>query len=224
MLLNSIHQKSFVTRLEVTDNYTNALMQALKDKGHFTSFRKATLQEDKDGIDWWVKYPKERIEVPIQFKLRDKQKDVPVVRYQPFYGIDSEKTQEGRDWRCVKEIKSQQYYVAVRTGAGIFSEVYRVPCEILRSLIIELDKQWNEVTGRFENYAPKIFNKNIVNVWLEKGIRNKLVFSNDTGCQVWWKKNFNEKYPKFNMYVPYSYNDWSLALNETNVEKMACND
>jgi len=214
MTISGIHQQNFTTRLNVTDNYTAALMKLLQTKNHFLNYRKATREEDLNGIDWWVVYPGQTEEVPIQFKLRDRQKDIPLCRFQPFYGTDSPKTVIGRDYRCIDNQTSAQYYVAVRNAAGKFTEIYKVSCETLRPLIMDLDAEWQKVEGLFDNFNLKFFDTSRVGKWLESGIWNKRVFRGDSGCEVWWKKNRNEKFPKFNMYVPHSYKEWEAVLTE----------
>ena len=213
MTISDMHTKHFNERLNIADFYSLALMENLKTKKHFTTFRKSAKEEDLDGIDWWVTYPGETKEVPIQFKIRDKQKDIPICRYQPFHGLDHARTVEGRDYRCLRDKKVNQYYVAVRNAVGQFTEIYKISSKTLNSLIVTLDKEWAKVEGIFDMFPPKFFDGSRVSLWLEKGIRNKCVFRNESGCEVWWKKNYNEKSPKFNMYVPYSAKEWGLFLS-----------
>jgi hypothetical protein len=215
MTITGIHQQDFTTRLNVTETATAALMNLLQTKKHFKSYRKSSKEEDLGGIDWWVVYPGQTEEVPIQFKLRDRQKDIPLCRFQPFYGTDSPKTVVGRDYRCIEGKQAAQYYVAVRNGAGKFTEIYKISCDTLRPLIMSLDEEWQKVEGVFDTFALKFFDAGRVGKWLESGIWNKRVFRGDSGCEVWWKKNRNEKFPKFNMYVPYSYKDWETQLSES---------
>ncbi len=219
MTISDLHHKSFVNRLNVSDFYTAALMEFLKESNHFSNFRKSEKQEDLDGIDWWVEYPDKKGEFPIQFKLRDKQKDIPICRYQPFHGIDSEKTVEGRDFKLIKNKKAVQYYIAIRNGNS-FKEIYRISCKSLNKMILEMDQHWQEVSGVFDSFPPSFFSKEKNQLWIEKGLRNKRVFSDENGCEVWWKKNHNEKFSKFNMYVPYSLNEWSIFLNSKDAEKI----
>ena len=219
MTISDLHNKSFINRLNISDSFTESLMCFLKKKNHFSSFRKASKKEDLEGIDWWVKYPNEKGETPIQFKLRDKQKDIPICRYQPFYCVDSNKTVEGRDFRHIKEKKSLQYYVAIRNN-NYFKEIYSISCKSLNKMILEMDKNWQNVSGVFDSFSPSFFSEQKNNTWIEKGIRNKRVFSDENGCEVWWKKNPGEKFSKFNMYVPYSLNEWSISINLKDAEKI----
>lgn len=210
MSLDNVHQKSFNSRLNITDNYTLALMEVLKTKGHFQDFRKSSKEEDLGGIDWWVIYPKQKTELPIQFKIRDKQKDIPVCRFQPFYGIGHEKTVEGRDFRCLQGNKTSAYYVAIRNGTS-FSEIYSITCAKLAKSVIKIDELWQATEKQGDNLPKGFFDPKHVNLWLEKDIRNRCVFRQDEG-QVWWKKNYNEKSPKFNFYIPYAQRDWDVKL------------
>lgn len=212
MTISGLHTRQFNERLNVADSYSFALMKFLNQKNHFQSVRKSSKEEDLDGVDWWVIYPDENQEVPIQFKLRDKQKDIPVCRFQPFWGINHAKTVVGRDFRGLRDSKCKHYYVGVRNGNGQFTEIYSISCQSLKSKIDQLDQEWQTVTGRYGNFALDFFEENRVNSWLQKGIWNKRVFSNDIG-EVWWKKNGNEKSPKFNMYIPYECKEWDSILS-----------
>lgn len=213
MSISNVHEKVFNERLNITDSYTTALMSLLQKRGHVVSYRKASKQEDIDGVDWWVTYTKGDTEVPIQFKLRDKQKDIPVCRFQPFHGTAHEKTVEGRDYRCLRDQKSHEYYVAIRVD-GTFKEIYRVSCKTLNDLVTKLDQEWNESSGgELNNQFPlSFFNPKRVQSWLGGSIWNKRVFRGEDG-EVWWKKNFNERSPKFNMYFPYSKKEWNIVLD-----------
>lgn len=212
MTIADIHKEHFVIRLKATEQRTELLMKMLLNKKHFKSYRKAEKSEDLNGIDWWVVYPGEKIEQPIQFKLRDKQQDIPIVRFYPFHGIDHEKTEVGRDFKGLLEGVSNQYYVATKTT------LYRVPCNSLKKAALKLDENWKKAKDVRGDFSPEYFNAKMAQVWLKANIWNKLVFSDD-GCEIWWKKNGNEKYPKFNMYIPSNkVKDWSFEFNDKDVQ------
>ncbi|RDJ35308.1 MAG: hypothetical protein DWQ19_10870 [Crenarchaeota archaeon] len=216
MTIDNLHHEHFHKRLNTSDNYTNALMQLLKKKKHFKSFRKATREEDLAGIDWWVVFPDEDEESPIQFKLRDKMKDMPLVRYQPFRGTDDETTVEGRDWRGLHDNASKYYYVAIRNGTG-FCQAYRITSKKLKKIARKLDKEWSQSEKAFETFPVGFFDSKRVQMWLKKGIWNKCVFRTDDG-EIWWKKNRNEGFPKFNMYIPYDYKEWECNFDSKDSE------
>lgn len=211
MPINNLHLKEFTSRLKISEAATNSIVELLTKTGHFKSIRKAALNDDLGGVDWWVVYPDSEEEVPIQFKLRDKQKDIPIVRYQPFHGVNSDKTKEGRDYRGLLETKCKYYYVAVRNGEGNFCEVYNISCCKLTDLAIKLNDAWVacEKAGNFA--PPSFFTDEIVKTWMDKSVRNKSVFACEYG-DIWWKKNYNEASPKFNMYIPYSFHEWKLEI------------
>lgn len=214
MSITDIHQKHFTSRLNIADAYTESLMNFLKEKKHIKEYKKATKEEDMNGVDWWILYEDSAKPIPIQFKLRDKQKDIPVCRYQPFYGLENDRTVEGRDWRCLQSSASKEYFVAVRNGDGKFVEIYKISCRKLKSAVKQLNEDWMAVSGVFDTFSPTFFDDKHVKMWLERGIWNKRVFRNEKGGEVWWKKNKNENFPKFNMYVPYSTMDWNILISK----------
>lgn len=213
MTISDLHKQSFNNRISISDNYTTALVKLLTEHQHFKSYRKASLEEDMDGIDFWVTYPKSSVEIPVQFKIRDKQKDIPVCRYQPFYGIGHEKTIVGRDFRSIKAKKVQKYYIAIRNGAGAFSEVYNISSDALEKHVLSVDESWNKATKQGEQLPSSFFTPANTTVWLDKAIRNKCVYRGENG-DVWWKKNHNEKSPKFNIYIPYYCKEWGLEFSQ----------
>lgn len=223
MTITGLHKKKFNDRLEVSEKYTLPLMELLKNRGRFASYQKTITEEDKEGVDYWVSVPslqsirssvyKDEVElknVPIQFKIRDKQKDIPVCRFQPFHGIDAESTVVGRDYRCLRDKKASQYYVAIRNN-GCFSEIYSINSNDLLEHVSAVDKAWSECEKVGDQLPSSFFTKANTQLWLEKDIRNRCVFRNEIG-DVWWKKNYNEKSPKFNIYINYQFKEWSINL------------
>lgn len=209
-----LQNQSFTTRLSVASQDSEFLMMVLKDHyKHFESYEKASTEDDKEGIDFWVTYPGSSERTPIQFKVREnpKFKDCPVSRYQPLYGIDHEKNGIGRDYRNLCEKKSKQYYVGIRSSRrGGFQSVYRISSEKVLENILQLEAAWERATvdDRMLHqrgvYNKGYFNKVNVSSWLACGVRDKMVFENSFG-QVWWKMNgvsSGERRPKFNMYIP----------------------
>lgn len=207
--MDDLHEEDFNKRLGESEKYTGALIELLLRKKCIKSYRKATLEEDKSGVDGWVEYFEEEGEVPMQFKLRAKKNDVPVVRYQPFRGIDNVTTVEGRDWRGLHGKVTREYYVAIRGSNKKYFQIYRVPCEILRQKTQALQDAW----ANAEKTNPDFFTSEVTKIWVNNGIRNRCVFYGEDGSQVWWKKNWNEGSPKFNMYIPWDCRVWEYNLS-----------
>jgi hypothetical protein len=220
--LNNLHEANFNVRLKVSDTYTKILMKLLEKNGHFKKVvRQANKEEEHRGIDWWVIFDEK--EVPIQFKLRDKRKDVPVCRYQPLYGMDHDKNVDGRDFRGIESKSSEFYYVAIRDKNKRFFQIYRCSSNKLRKLVMNCDKAWEKSGGV---YAKNFFNSKNVQEWVDKKVFTKLIFSDEYGCQIWWKKNRVEKSPKLNMYVPETFKEWEFKIDKNMadfIDKMYAN-
>jgi hypothetical protein len=221
--LTDVHLQSFQNRLKISDAFTKLLVTYLKLKDHFQPLRKASYEEEMQGIDWWVTYPNETEASPIQFKLRDKRFDVPVVRFQPFLGHGHVRSEEGRDYRGIVQKASRFYYVGIRNSSGLFSTVYRCPSAVLNEEVTALDREWkaavSEPTARPRerggSYGFDYFSIENVRNWLDHGVGNKLVFTSSTGSQIWWKKNPNEGTPKLNMYIPHRLRDWTQSISDS---------
>lgn len=223
MSISELHEKKFSDRLKISDFYTKALMKYLEKLGQFKIDRQATQEEEHQGIDWWVTYTNES--VPIQFKLRDKRKDIPVCRYQPLYGIDDTRNIVGRDFRGLSDKKTQFYYVAYRDIDGkLFSAIYRVSSDKLSELVVNLDKAWQKTETQPTkdiklmfggNYNHSYFTNENVESWVKAGVRNKLVFNAKGIGEIWWKKNYNEGRPKLNFYLPYTFREETYHLSES---------
>jgi hypothetical protein len=221
--ISGIHNKGFKRRLDVTEVYTSILVKYLEKVGHFKLDRKATKDEDmQDGIDFWVRYGDEEESTPIQFKLRDTRRDIPVCRYQPLYGIDDPENKVGRDFRCLMNGKSKHYYVASRNESGHFCLIYRLSSDKLKGLVNSLDEEWRAVTddeekmyeSRSVTCSHNFFTAKNVGWMLSTNVRNKLVFSGSNQGQIWWKKNRGEA-PKLNMYLPQSFRDEAFSIPST---------
>lgn len=210
MSISNLHHESFHQRLEVSDNYTKILVGFLERKKHFKIIRKANFDEEKEGIDWFVQYPDKEKPSAIQFKLRDKRNDIPVVRYQPLYGLDDDRNVEGRDYRGLFNKSCENYYVAIRNSAGLFNSIYYCKSAALRKAITNLEKEWEaaENVGSILNKAFFI-RENVVALTAR---RNKKVFTDSKGLEIWWKKNPNEGNPKLNIYIPHSYREWEIDI------------
>jgi hypothetical protein len=188
-----IETKSFKNRLMETKSDTNLFVELLKNK-HNVILENATKEQDLGGVDFFVDG------TPIQFKVRYNRPDFPICLAQPFYGWDDDKTVLGRDFRCLCENKCKKHFLGVlenKEPTGLYS----VSSEELKTLAKEVLKEWDQAENIGKNYARRWFIKDRMDFWLNK--RNSLVFEYKQ-CQVWWKKNFNENFAKFNLYVPIS--------------------
>lgn len=227
--ISNLHRENFQTRLLVANGVSALIVSFLEMKGHWKLIRPATLEEDKEqAIDFWVQYPNDSEPTAIQMKLRDKQVDVPVVRFQPMHGIDNDRTVVGRDFKGIMTIKKTKYvYVVTRDKRTRCVDcVYRATCDKLRLELELFDEEWKNATtepssdrgtkwlGRF-NYH--FFTTENVQDWLgktgKKEIFNRCVFKSkvDSDMHVWWKKNRDEA-PKLNMYIPSTVRDWTHML------------
>ena len=189
----NVNETGFINRLNVTDKDTLSCVDLLTNLSHFENIKKATLEEDKKGIDWWDN------DVPIQFKVRYKQRrDCPVCIAQPFYGWDSKRTVKGRDLRCLLDSACSYYYTGILGYNKKIISIYRCKSKELYRKVINAMYKWEQSLNK--DYGSKLFTEKITKR-LIKDVRNRLVFEDKSGCQIWWKKNFNENYAKFNLYV-----------------------
>lgn len=221
MTISELHTQNFESRLSISDLYTQILVKYLEKLRHFKSVRKATEAEDLDGVDWWVLYPNETEPSPIQFKLRDKRKDCPVCRFQPLYGLDHEKNIVGRDFRGLRDKRSKNYYVAYRGTDKTFTCIYRMSSDTLHKLVVGLDEEWQKAetypTNRINDmfggtYNQSFFTHDNVQEWIGNRVNNKVVYRGSNGCEIWWKKNYNEGRPKLNMYIPEKLREETFPL------------
>jgi len=220
-----LQEKKFDVRLKESKIWTQMMVSLLKKSGHIEDFRDATIDEDKSMlIDYWFKYPNSQEYVPIAFKLRidPSKRDIPVVYSQPFYGTDSDKTVIGRDYRCLNG-QVQQYYVAVKNGNKEFCEIYRISKAKLSPMIENMIGSWkteDAMSGTFISHdkfteeRKEILLKNLNG---GKGFRK--IWQTDDG-EIWWQKNFNEKFSKVNLYVPENFKEESFSITSVIYKKM----
>lgn len=213
--MKNLQEKDFSERLESSGIMTDMAMKYLVKIGHILAFRKASLDEDKNqGIDYWVDFI-ERQNVPIQFKVRIKEGycDIPVVRYQPFYGVDDTRTVIGRDYRGLVSGVTEYYYVLV-THNDKTSEIYRAKKEILKDVLLKMDAAW----AIPDRCRPLCFHHDKMTFKVDQQFLQKYCDSSGRGVnqiycpdendsiswQIWWHKNNSERYSKINYYLPHS--------------------
>lgn len=228
---SNLQEKDFGDRLKISDALTFLIVNYLVKVGHICAFRKATYEEDKDGaIDYWVDMNKACLE-PVQVKLRIKpgNNDIPVVRYQPFWGIDNPETIVGRDYRGIVEGQTTQYYVAAVQGDGSI-EVYRTSKAKLKPILAEIDQAWEQHDpARPWLYCKRRCNSQKNSFLLrtecdERGKGLKMIFGPgediQSGWQIWWQKNPNERFAKINFYLPSDLKEESWVIPAALYQKM----
>jgi len=191
-----VNEKTFVNRKTISDKNTNECINILLNIKHFKDVRAVLLEEDKKGIDLWVDFPKKK-NVPVQFKIRYNWPDYPVVIAQPFYGWEHKKTKKGRDIKALFNHMSEYYYVGF-TKNNKLQSICRCESKELCDLSTRVIAKWNRTKDNWDK--PEIFDESTTKKWI-KYKRNERVFS-DGNCDIWWKKNWNEGYGKFNLYIP----------------------
>jgi uncharacterized protein YbaA (DUF1428 family) len=222
---DNLQERQFSERLQESKIWTQMMATVLKAKGHITDFRQANVDEDKNQlVDYWFTYPAEKEEVPVAFKLRidPAKRDIPVVYSQPFYGVNSERTVIGRDYRCVVEGMPARYYVAVKNAAKEYNEVYWMTKEKLKGLITDLISAWKtqESSGqliRYEKLTEERVQSLIRNA--DQGKCSRKIALAEEG-EVWWQKNRSEKFSKVNLYFPESVKEGSIFIPPTTYQNM----
>ena len=190
-----IQHKKFTTRLKESKTHTEMFVDVLKEK-HNMVLEEATKEQDIAGVDYFVNKT-----TPIQFKVRYNHPDFPICLAQPFYGWDDARTVYGRDFNCLCNNKCKQHLLGILSG-DTPEALYSCDSEELKDTTKAVVSKWDKTKTIIEDavYGRHHFTKQTTNEWVLTR-RNLLVFEYK-GCQIWWKKNFNEKFAKFNLYVP----------------------
>jgi len=200
----------FVNRQEISTVASFELMNNLFDKKLIKKFMKSVDEEDKLGVDYLIKWQDGRDRdlgdwVKIQFKNREENyQDIPVVRFQPLDGVDSDKTRIGRDFAALQNKKNQLYFTAVKNNSTSYSEILVIKSEKLLSIIDDAEKEWFMFGEPWEYLTKKFCNK------MKK--RSKRIKKASNGVEAWFQKTQAEKYPKINLYVPRNYADEVIKL------------
>lgn len=198
----------FLERHETSTKISYKIMESLFEKKCITAFYKADKKTDIEGTDYFVIFNKHEPIKKVQFKNRqDKWKDIPITRYQPFYGINSDQTVLGRDYRSLFDKKNDYYIVATQNSSKSYDQISITSTSKILQLMLEAENEW------FSNgIAYEYFNQEYFNKFLSQNIRNKKIHVATNGVEAWYKKNFNENYGKINLYVPYRYVDKVITL------------
>ena len=226
-----LQDEKFNVRLSDSNIWTQLLVTKLKKCGHIVDFRKTPEEEDKnDLVDYWFKYPGSSKYVPIAFKLRidgkGEKRDIPVLRYQPFWGNNEAETVTGRDFRCLLEKGVQQYYVGAKNADDQFDEIYRISKEKLAPMVSSLDNHWYNVpldvrsaTLISGNDLTKERNEGMIIHKTFKGKGARKIWLTEEG-EIWWQKNPKERYAKVNFYFHQSFKEDSIPVTKVDYRAM----
>lgn len=219
-MISGINDLPWLQREKQVRQVTLPIMVQLEKNGVWELVREPTEEEDKNGIDYFVKIKdlkgyKSNKEIPIQFKVRSKAKyqDLIVARYQPCYGMDqkiysrsqrgvSEQTADGRDWRGLMDSVSVLYFVATMNECNEFDRVSYITSKSLRQYVIELDQAWEDCEPEGKIKPKSYFTYKVIKSMLNSNsIKDRgCVFYQSPGDEVWYQKNKGES-PKFLMYI-----------------------
>lgn len=160
-------------RLLVTNIWTTSLLSYQEAQGCFQIERAATPEEDKEhGIDVLLNLGFS------QYKIRQwGYPDFGAVRFQPCYGLDHPETKDGRDYRCLRDYRTQHHFSALYDDN--FDVVYRVDSSEFWDKVQQLDADWNRTPLNAENRHWK----------------------RADGAEVLWQKK-EANYHKYNFYLP----------------------
>lgn len=195
--------QNFSARHKTSELETLQIMEQLKNKNIIFDFKKTEIDEDKSGVDFYVQLFEDAKSEPIQFKIRrEKWRDLPVCRFQPFRGYT--KSTVGRDYRSLKERKNEYYYVASSGDGRNFDRLAITKTEKILTLIEEAEKEWFGSEEPWSYFTEEIYNQN-----LGKRIYNKKLKIASNGVEAWFKKNLHsvEAFGKINLYIPDTYAD-----------------
>jgi len=166
-------------------------------------FKRAILKEDKEGIDYFLRWDDKEVWstgdlIKAQFKNRDdKYQDIPVCRFQPFYGTDNKKTKIGRDYKALQNNMNEIYLTAVKPDGINYTEVLLIKSKKLFEHIIEAEAEWFGNDEPWAYFDTKLCDK--TTRW------DKKLKTAKNGVQAWFKRTRTEKAAKINLYVPRQY-------------------
>ncbi len=202
-------QLPFEQRLRISDNQTFQIMNSLFENKTIKKFVKAQLDEDKEGIDYFVDM-EDFLAAPIQCKTRLKgKKDIPVVRYQPFRGIDHESLVIGRDYKGLVNGKTLLYFTGSQSkeNSRVFDNASIICAKKLLRLINEAENEWFP-NGDFWSYFTNETYKSTIN----KGRNSYRLKIATNGVEAWFKKNPQESFGKINYYIPHAEADRNVKI------------
>lgn len=170
---SSLENQPFGIRLLVSGIWTTCLFVYEERQGRFKIDRLATPYEDKElRQDAFLE-----LEGPIQYKIREDRVDYPCVRFQPCYGLSDARTEDGRDYKGLRDHTTNYNYAAIWSNGG-FEKIHRVDSQEFWEKVEQLEQDW----GHRE--LPLYGN-----------------WSREDGAQVWHQKK-ESNYTKYNFYIP----------------------
>jgi hypothetical protein len=195
-----LHNKHFLERQEISSKISYGLMEKMFESKKIGSFSNAKLDEDKKGIDFFITWKNKDSsdKYKVQFKNRqDNFQDIPVCRFQPFYGVGNSKTVMGRDYKALINKENDYYFTAVKGKSGNYEEVLIVSSSVLLKRLQEAEKEWFGSNPLWENFDA---------TWCDKTTQwNKKLLTASNGVEAWFKRTAKEKAAKINLYVPKRY-------------------
>ena len=204
-----LHQQSFLSRMGISANKTRQVMDLLFENKKIESFVRTTEQEDKGGIDYFIGWQNKK-NIPIQFKLRmDKWKDIPVLRFQPFYGYDNTKTVLGRDYKGLQNNVTEWYFHSYLDENNEYTKVVATRSDKLLEIIRQAEEEWFPKEKPWEYFKESLFEK-----YKTQKIFNRKIKKASNGVEAWFKKNVKEPGGKINYYIPYTYGDINIDLKK----------
>lgn len=201
-----LHNKHFIDRQEISTSLSYSIMENLFEQKIIKSFKKAEKNEDISGVDYFFTWEKDgQNQKLIQFKNReDKFQDFPISRFQPFYGVDHNRTKAGRDYRSLRDNKNDYYFTAVKPDGKNYSEVLIVKSSKLYELLLEAEKEWFGEEEPWTYFNAEMCEK--TKNW------NKKLKTAKNGVQAWFKRTASEAAAKINIYVPRIYAEYVVKL------------
>jgi len=207
----TLHNKHFLHRQEVSTKLSYELMEKLFNLKKIKFFQKAVIEADKSGIDYFFRWtdgdeePNKGQLIKAQFKNReDKYQDVPISRFQPFYGVGHQRSKDGRDYRALRDNMNDVYLTAIKPDGVNYSEILVINSTKLFNLVLEAEKEW------FSDSTPWAYIDALACDKINKNDKKLKKASN--GVEAWFKRTKSEKAAKINMYVPRDYVDYSIKI------------
>lgn len=198
----------FLERQDRSTKISYNIMESLFVAKKIKAFHKADKKTDIDGTDYLVQFSEGESFKKVQFKNREeKWKDLPITRYQPFYGVDDKQSVLGRDYRSLTEDKNEYYIVASQNLTKQYDQISITSAKKVKELLLQAEKEWFG-----ENLAYDYFDRNYFDALMQKKVRDKKIHVASNGVEAWFKKNYKEAYGKINVYIPYKYVDKVITL------------
>jgi len=197
---------AFLDRHKESESQSFNLMNKLFEKKHIKAFKKTSVEVDKSGTDYLVDFGDGEFKT-VQFKLRkEKYKDIPICRFQPFRGIEQHTV--GRDYKSLMQEKNEYYFVSTQDNNSEYKSISITKTNKLVELMCEAENEW---FPQEEKWA--YFNQYLYNQYLNNGRFTVRLKTAKNGVQAWFRKNKYENFGKINYYIPAKYCDKTINLD-----------